>query len=50
MEATLGRAGLVVVNTMCLSPRAIGIDVADRGIDLLLLVGDEGVWGCDSSI
>lgn len=43
MEAILGRAGLVVVNTTCLSERTIGMELTDSVKDLLLLVGDVGV-------
>lgn len=50
IEATLGLAGLVDDSTMCLSPLAIGIEVVDNGNDLLLLVGDVGVCGSESSV
>jgi hypothetical protein len=43
MEATLGRAGLVDVSTMCLSDRTIGIELTDNVKERLLLVGDVGV-------
>lgn len=49
IEATLGRAGLLFVMTMCLSVRPIGIELVDNANDLLLLVGDDGVFGIDSS-
>lgn len=49
IEATFGRAGLVFVSTTCLSVRAIGTEFVDSGSERLLLVGDDGVCGIDSS-
>lgn len=50
IDDTFGRAGLEFVKTTCFSVRAIGMEFVDNGSDLLLLVGDEGVCGIDSSV
>lgn len=50
MEASRGLAGLVVVKTTCLSDRTMGIELTDKLKERLLLVGDVGVWGSESSL
>lgn len=49
MEAIFGLAGLVVVNTTCLSDRTIGIELTDSAKERLLLVGELGDGGSESS-
>lgn len=48
MDATFGRAGLDD-KTTCLSDRAMGTELDDNANERLLLVGDVGVWGHESS-
>lgn len=49
MEAIFGLAGLVVVSTTCLSDRTIGIELTDSANERLLLVGELGDGGSESS-
>lgn len=50
IEAIFGLAGLVVVSTTCLSDRTIGIELTDRAKERLLLVGELGDGGSESSM